>query len=91
MLTELIIFSAVFALIAVVYIKILSYEEVLNWWFKFGLKFENKWFWMVFAVVVLVSFVGYAVYCTSRGYAFNGNVKLNWPKVWEMGIGCKPR
>ena len=45
MLTELIIFSAVFALIAVVYIKILSYEEVLNWWFKFGLKFENKWFW----------------------------------------------
>ncbi len=66
-----------------------------NYYFHLSQKYkniiENKWFWMVFAVVVLVSFVGYAVYCTSRGYAFNGNVKLNWPKVWEMGIGCKPR
>lgn len=50
---------------------------------------KNDWFWCVFALLVLVSFVGYAVYCTRKGYNFNGNIKLNWPKVWEMGIGCK--
>lgn len=44
MLIELSIFAVVFAIIAVVYIKILSYEPVLNWWFQFGMKYENKWF-----------------------------------------------
>ncbi|OIN66766.1 hypothetical protein BLD48_08590 [Exiguobacterium sp. KRL4] len=61
----------------------LSLEE------KFFNMIENKWFWMVFALVLLVGIFAYAFYCTSRGYSFNGNVKLNWPKVWEMGIGCK--
>lgn len=41
----LIIYSLIFAVIGVVYIKILAQEPVLNWWFKFGLKFEKKWFW----------------------------------------------
>ena len=50
---------------------------------------ENKWFWMVFALLILVGIFAYAFYCTSNGYSFNGNIKLNWPKVWEMGIGCK--
>lgn len=61
----------------------LSLEE------KFFNMIENKWFWMVFALVVLVGVFAYAFYCTSRGYSFNGNVKLNWPKFWQMGIGCK--
>ncbi|RJO98137.1 hypothetical protein D3D03_10460 [Exiguobacterium sp. RIT452] len=61
----------------------LSLEE------KFFNMIENKWFWMVFALVLLVGIFAYAFYCTSRGYSFNGNVKLNWPKVWQMGIGCK--
>lgn len=50
---------------------------------------ENRWFWIVFALVVLVGVFAYAFYCTSRGYNFSGNVKLHWPKFWEMGIGCK--
>ena len=45
MLNELFITSVLIAVISVVYIKILSHEEVLNWWFRFGLKFEKKWFW----------------------------------------------
>ncbi|HCN57732.1 MULTISPECIES: hypothetical protein [Exiguobacterium] len=61
----------------------LSLEE------KFFNMIENKWFWMVFALVLLVGIFAYAFYCTSRGYSFNGNVKLNWPKIWQMGIGCK--
>ncbi|WP_312068113.1 hypothetical protein, partial [Exiguobacterium sp.] len=52
----------------------LSLEE------KFFNMIENKWFWMVFALVILVGVFAYAFYCTSRGYSFNGNVKLNWPK-----------
>ncbi|WP_313291191.1 hypothetical protein, partial [Exiguobacterium sp.] len=58
----------------------LSLEE------KFFNMIENKWFWMVFALVILVGVFAYAFYCTSRGYSFNGNVKLNWPKFWQMGI-----
>lgn len=49
---------------------------------------ENKWFWCVFAIVVLVAVAAYAFYCTSKGYNFTGKVKLHWPKIWEMGIGC---
>lgn len=61
----------------------LSLEE------KFLNVIENKWFWMVFALVILVGIFAYAFYCTSRGYSFSGDVNLNWPKVWQMGIGCK--
>ncbi|QLL67490.1 hypothetical protein GTO82_00760 [Lactobacillus johnsonii] len=50
---------------------------------------QNKWIWIIVALVVFVSVFSYAFYCTSRGYSFTGNVKLGWPKVWEMGIGCK--
>ncbi|MED1899998.1 MULTISPECIES: hypothetical protein [Bacillus] len=66
-----------------------SYHVVLTE--KYRSLLENRWFWMVFALLVLGSLMAYAFYCTSRGYDFNGNIKLNWPKVWEMGIGCKAR
>lgn len=49
----------------------------------------NKWFWCVFALILLVGLFAYAFYCTSKGYSFNGNIKLNWPKIWEIGTGCK--
>lgn len=49
---------------------------------------ENKWVWLVVALVILVGIFAYAFYCTSKGYTFSGKVKLNWPKVWQMGIGC---
>ena len=49
----------------------------------------NRWFWMVFALLVLASSVSYAFYCTSRVYSFTGNIRLKWPKIWQMGIGCK--
>ncbi|WP_210469312.1 hypothetical protein [Sporosarcina sp. 6E9] len=61
----------------------LSLEE------KFLNVIENKWFWLVFALILLVGVFAYAFYCTSRGYSFNGGVKLNWPKIWQMGIACK--
>lgn len=33
------------AIIAIVYRKILAYQPVLSWWFKFGLDYSNKWFY----------------------------------------------
>lgn len=45
MLLELYLFSAVIGLFAVVYRYILAYEEILAWWFRFGARFENYWFW----------------------------------------------
>lgn len=66
-----------------------SYISLLN--IKYSKLLKNQWFWCVFALLVLASFIGYAVYCTSKGYNFSGNIKLNWPKVWEMGIGCKKK
>lgn len=42
----LIIFWAlIIAVVAYVYREFLAYEPVLNWWFKFGLRFENRWFY----------------------------------------------
>jgi hypothetical protein len=37
--------ALVCALIGCVYIKILAYEKVLNWWFKIGLKHSKKWYY----------------------------------------------
>ena len=34
-----------FAVIAFVYREILSREKILNWWFKFGLRFEKRFFY----------------------------------------------
>lgn len=45
MLLELIKWAFVFAVIAYVYREILSREKILNWWFMFGLRFENKFFY----------------------------------------------
>lgn len=40
-----IFFSAVIAFAANVYKNILAHEEVLNFWFRYGAKFQDKWFW----------------------------------------------
>lgn len=45
MLIELIVHAFIFAFIAVVYIRILGHERILNWWFQFGLQYEQKWYW----------------------------------------------
>lgn len=45
MLTEIFIYAIVYAIIANVYISILSKEPILNWWFRFGLRFEDRFFW----------------------------------------------
>lgn len=41
----IIIWALFIAVIAYVYREFLAHEEILNWWFKFGLRFENKWFY----------------------------------------------
>lgn len=45
MLLELTPYAALIGLFAVVYKHILAYEDILNWWFRFGSKFEGRWFW----------------------------------------------
>ena len=55
---------------------------------KYRKVLENRWFWLVFALIMLVGVFAYGFYCTSRGYNFTGNIKLHWPRIWEMGIGC---
>lgn len=41
----IIFWAAVIAVISYVYIEIIGHEPFFNWWWKFGLKFENKWFY----------------------------------------------
>jgi hypothetical protein len=37
-------FSFCVGVIAAVYHGVLAYSRVLNWWFRFGARFEKKWF-----------------------------------------------
>lgn len=41
----IIFWAAIIAVVSYVYREILAYEDVLNWWFRFGLKYETKWFY----------------------------------------------
>lgn len=41
----MILTAALIGLFAVVYRHILAYEEILNWWFKFGDRYSNRWFY----------------------------------------------
>jgi hypothetical protein len=41
---EIILLAFCCGTIAAVYRNILAYEPVLNWWFKFGQRFEKRWF-----------------------------------------------
>ncbi|MGT2959236.1 hypothetical protein A9Q68_09630 [Streptococcus bovimastitidis] len=68
-------------------LAILQYTDYLNEKYKNTL--ENKWFWIIVAMVTLAAIGLYAWYCTSRGYAFAFNIKYNWPKSGQMGIACK--
>lgn len=38
------LYSILIAIVAVIYRLFLAYEPVLNWWFKIGERYENKWF-----------------------------------------------
>lgn len=40
-----IFYSLMIAIVAYVYKNFLAYEPVLNWWFKFGDQFHEKWFY----------------------------------------------
>lgn len=39
------LWALIIAVVAYVYREILAYEDVLNWWFRFGLRFEKRWFY----------------------------------------------
>lgn len=52
---------------------------------------QNKWIVWVIILIALLSGIAYAFYCTSKGYSFSGKVKWNWPKVWDIGIGCNAK
>ena len=37
--------ALVLGITAVIYKNFLAHEEVLNWWFRFGARFEKRWFY----------------------------------------------
>lgn len=39
------IYSLLIAIVAVVYRDFLAHQTILNWWFKIGDRFANKWFY----------------------------------------------
>lgn len=41
----IIAFGILIGFCANVYANVLSHEEVLNWWFRFGARYEGRWFW----------------------------------------------
>lgn len=45
MLLALTPYAALIGLFAVIYRHILAYEDILNWWFRFGSRYERRWFW----------------------------------------------
>lgn len=42
---NLILYSFLIAVCAVCYKLVLAHQEVLSWWFQFGARFHNKWFY----------------------------------------------
>lgn len=42
-----IFFSVLIGITFSVYALILSTEPILNWWFRWGARFERKWFWKI--------------------------------------------
>lgn len=43
-LLQILLFSILIGITAAIYHGVLAYSPVLNWWFRFGAKFEKKWF-----------------------------------------------
>lgn len=39
------LFSASVGIIAAVYVGVLAYSPVLHWWFRFGARYEKRWFY----------------------------------------------
>lgn len=39
------VWSLLLGITAVIYKNFLAHEEVLNWWFRFGDKYEGRWFY----------------------------------------------
>jgi hypothetical protein len=44
-LFQILLFSISVGIVAAIYHGILAYSPVLNWWFRFGQRFEKKWFY----------------------------------------------
>lgn len=44
MLLMFLLWPLMLGITAVIYRNFLAYEEVLNWWFRFGAKYEKRWF-----------------------------------------------
>ena len=42
---NIIYYTTLIAIFSIVYKEILSHQNVLNWWFRFGIRYENRWFW----------------------------------------------
>ena len=42
---NLFLFCMLVGIFSAVYVLILAKEPVLNWWFRFGLNYENRWFY----------------------------------------------
>ena len=47
LLSIFVLYSTLIAMASVCYISILSEEKILNWWFRFGLKFSEKWYYQI--------------------------------------------
>lgn len=84
------------ALMTVSYREILAYEPVLNWWFKFGSKFEDKFFYApiwgcVKCISGQIALWFYALSWINKSY-FYKNTFLNdvflflYPDVSEMSF-----
>lgn len=44
-MSTLILYGFLIAVFSVSYRLIMAYEPILNWWFKFGLRFQSKWYY----------------------------------------------
>lgn len=69
----MILYAALIALFSVVYRHILAYEDILNWWFVFGARFEDKWFYKPIwgcelCISGQIALWSYLINCIIHGY-----------------------
>lgn len=93
----MILYSVLIGLFAVVYRQILAYEPILNWWFKFGSRYESRFFYkpiwgcelcisgqVALWLYLLTSLGGYLIeegFTTARLYLF-------YLLPWNFYVAC---
>jgi hypothetical protein len=93
----MITYAALIGLFSVVYRYILAYEQILNWWFKIGMRYEKRWFYKPIwgcemciagqAALWLYFFTSLGGILIEHGYNTAGKI-IFYLFPWSMYVEC---